>query len=114
MNEVFITGANRGIGLGLTRSFLKDGFNVIATTRSVDPSKAQDLLDLKAQHDAQLRIEVRELSYSIFSFLFIVFPLFPPSFPRVLLLVFSCDDETFDSTFIYPLLLTFLRREDIH
>ncbi len=55
---VFITGANRGIGLGLTRSFLKDGFNVIATTRSVDPSKAQDLLDLKAQHDAQLRIEV--------------------------------------------------------
>jgi NAD(P)-dependent dehydrogenase (short-subunit alcohol dehydrogenase family) len=31
---------------------------VIATTRSVDPSKAQDLLDLKAQHDAQLRIEL--------------------------------------------------------
>ncbi len=69
MNAVFITGANRGIGLGLTRSFLKDGFNVIATTRSVDPSKAQDLLDLKAQHDAQLRIEVRELSYGIDFFL---------------------------------------------
>jgi NAD(P)-dependent dehydrogenase (short-subunit alcohol dehydrogenase family) len=74
-NAVFITGANRGIGLGLTRSFLKDEFNVIATTRSVDPSKAQDLLDLKAQHDAQLRIEVRELSYDIFFFLIYVLSL---------------------------------------
>ncbi|MES2767247.1 MAG: SDR family oxidoreductase [Bacteroidota bacterium] len=33
MNTILITGANRGIGLGLTEAFLKDGWKVIASYR---------------------------------------------------------------------------------
>lgn len=38
---VLITGASRGIGLGLVKTFLKKGFNVIATCRN--PSAASEL-----------------------------------------------------------------------
>ena len=38
---VFITGANRGIGLALARNFTDAGFNVIGTARK--PEKATDL-----------------------------------------------------------------------
>ncbi|MBE9398372.1 SDR family oxidoreductase [Pontibacterium sp. N1Y112] len=34
MPTILITGANRGIGLALTKSYLKDGWRVLATTRS--------------------------------------------------------------------------------
>ena len=34
MPTILITGANRGIGLALTESYLKDGWRVLATTRS--------------------------------------------------------------------------------
>ena len=38
---VLITGASRGIGLGLVKTFIKNGFNVIATCRN--PSAATEL-----------------------------------------------------------------------
>ena len=38
---VLITGASRGIGLGLVKTFIKNGFNVIATCRN--PSAASEL-----------------------------------------------------------------------
>ncbi|MBT8046790.1 MAG: SDR family NAD(P)-dependent oxidoreductase [Gammaproteobacteria bacterium] len=34
---VVITGANRGLGLGLTRAYLEDGWRVIALNRSSSP-----------------------------------------------------------------------------
>ena len=34
MSNVLITGSNRGLGLGLARSYLEDGWNVIAVNRS--------------------------------------------------------------------------------
>jgi len=44
MPTVFITGANRGLGLEFTRQYLEDGWQVIATCRNV--SKAVDLKSL--------------------------------------------------------------------
>jgi len=45
MPTVLITGANRGIGLELTRQYLADGWFVIGTCR--DPESAKELLSLK-------------------------------------------------------------------
>jgi len=45
MTTVLITGANRGIGLGLARHYLSAGANVVATCRT--PSKASELKNLK-------------------------------------------------------------------
>ncbi len=44
MLTVLITGANRGIGLGFTRAYLKKGWEVIATCRN--PEKANELKGL--------------------------------------------------------------------
>ena len=60
METVLITGANRGIGLELTRQYLTRGAQVIATCR--DPGTAHDLQSLRARND-QLTItplDVRE------------------------------------------------------
>ena len=46
---VFITGSNRGIGLGLVKEYAKHGWRVIATCRS--PERASDLQDLAKQND---------------------------------------------------------------
>jgi NAD(P)-dependent dehydrogenase (short-subunit alcohol dehydrogenase family) len=51
---VFITGANRGLGLEFTRQYAAMGWTVIATTRN--PDGADDLQALAAQHPG-LRIE---------------------------------------------------------
>lgn len=50
-NHCFITGANRGIGLGLCRDFLASGFHVIAGSR--DP-EATTLKELGRQYPGQL------------------------------------------------------------
>lgn len=39
MKTVIITGANRGIGLGLTQRFLRSNYHVIATCRNPDEAK---------------------------------------------------------------------------
>jgi NAD(P)-dependent dehydrogenase (short-subunit alcohol dehydrogenase family) len=44
MKTVLITGANRGIGLGFVREYLKRDYNVIATCRN--PESAFALIDL--------------------------------------------------------------------
>lgn len=54
MPVTLITGANRGIGLELTRQYLADGWDVIATCR--DPRSAAELSQL-AGHSRQLQIE---------------------------------------------------------
>ena len=48
MNTVFITGANRGIGLALSKVFLKDNWQVIATCRDI--KCADELNQLKADY----------------------------------------------------------------
>ena len=45
MKKVVIKGANRGIGLGLTKVFLSENYQVIASTRK--PKESSHLLDLK-------------------------------------------------------------------
>lgn len=66
METVVITGANRGIGLELTKQFLAEGKRVIATSRFPQNSKALNLL-----HDlGDLSVHSLELtdSQSIFNF----------------------------------------------
>ena len=45
IKKIVITGANRGIGLGLTKAFLTKNHKVIATTRNLN--KSSDLLRLR-------------------------------------------------------------------
>ncbi len=49
-----IQGANRGLGLGLTRAWLDAGWDVVATCRR--PDDASELVDLRRRHDERLRI----------------------------------------------------------
>lgn len=48
MSNILITGANRGLGLELTRQFAADGWEVLACTRN--PSAATDLLTLQQEY----------------------------------------------------------------
>jgi len=52
---VLITGANRGIGLGLVSGYLRKGCRVIASCRH--PESAQNLKELAYQYPAALNIE---------------------------------------------------------
>ncbi len=54
MPTLFLTGANRGIGLELTRAYLEDGWRVLATCR--EPGKAQDLNKLVREFPDQARV----------------------------------------------------------
>lgn len=54
MTTWLITGANRGIGLGLTRLLLKRGDKVIAACR--EPARADELAALKTAHGEALAI----------------------------------------------------------
>ncbi|KAI1702696.1 short chain dehydrogenase domain-containing protein [Ditylenchus destructor] len=56
--NVFITGANRGIGLGLVKEFAKqsDVQNIFAGCR--DPSKAKELSDLQKVHPSIKIIQI--------------------------------------------------------
>lgn len=58
MPTVMITGANRGIGLGLTKAYLAKGYEVIATARN--PENANDLNALEGP------LEVHALEVSDF------------------------------------------------
>ncbi|PQK82464.1 SDR family NAD(P)-dependent oxidoreductase, partial [Pantoea ananatis] len=51
MSVIFITGANRGIGLSLTQQYLKGNHKVYATYR--DANSAKELLSL-ADHNSNL------------------------------------------------------------
>lgn len=48
MPTIMITGANRGLGLGLARAYLEDGFQVITTSRRSSP-------ELEALENGRLR-----------------------------------------------------------
>ncbi|MCK1668940.1 SDR family oxidoreductase [Bradyrhizobium sp. 153] len=54
MAAVLVTGANRGVGLALTRQYVGDGAEVIACCR--DPARAEALRDLAASSAGQVRI----------------------------------------------------------
>lgn len=60
MRRVLITGANRGIGLGLVRQCLKRGYRVFAGCRS--PEDAADLHDLSGQSSGLLNIVPLDVS----------------------------------------------------
>ena len=51
---ILITGANRGIGLALTRVFLTQGHKIFAACR--EPQKAEELKALQKQHPAGLEL----------------------------------------------------------
>ncbi len=59
---VLITGANRGIGLGLVSEFLKQRYQVIATCRN--PNEADLLQNLKSQYTSQLQTEKLDVTDS--------------------------------------------------
>ncbi|MCK1349239.1 MULTISPECIES: SDR family oxidoreductase [unclassified Bradyrhizobium] len=54
MSTILITGANRGIGLALTRQYAAEGADVFACCR--DPAKANDLNELATSSSGRVRI----------------------------------------------------------
>src|SRR4051812_30632014 len=57
-----VVGANRGIGLGVTKQFLAHGWDVIATAR--DSSKAKALHDLESAYPGRLTIPKLDMNDS--------------------------------------------------
>ncbi|MBM3515220.1 MAG: SDR family NAD(P)-dependent oxidoreductase [Alphaproteobacteria bacterium] len=60
MPTALITGANRGIGFGLARAFLADGWEFIAAVR--DPANAGDVRALATGHPGKVSIEKCDLA----------------------------------------------------
>lgn len=56
--NIFITGANRGMGLGYVELFLKKGKSVVATTKN--PIEAHELISLQKKYSD--RLEILELN----------------------------------------------------
>ena len=54
MKNILITGANRGLGLGLVKKFLKNNEKVICTTRNI--SKSKELILCKEKYNDNLEI----------------------------------------------------------
>lgn len=52
---LLITGANRGLGLEITRQAINNNFRVIATCRN--PNKAEKLKELQQKHKDLIQIE---------------------------------------------------------
>lgn len=61
--SVFITGANRGMGLGYVIHYLKKSFSVIATAKN--PDRAGELLRLKKEYPDQLTVLGLDVSCEI-------------------------------------------------
>ena len=60
MQSVLLIGANRGLGLGLARDYLRRGWRVTATTR--DPGKAEALDALGRESGGTLRVEQADIT----------------------------------------------------
>lgn len=60
MPTLLLTGANRGIGLGLARSYAADGWRVIATCR--DPAAAHELGDLAAASQGRVTVHALDVT----------------------------------------------------
>lgn len=58
---LFLTGANRGIGLEFVRQYLQDGWRVVATCRT--PDRAHELHALQQQYPQQLRLEALDIGH---------------------------------------------------
>jgi NAD(P)-dependent dehydrogenase (short-subunit alcohol dehydrogenase family) len=58
-----VVGANRGIGLGVTKEFLAHGWDVIATARQ--PEKATALRDLEASHPGRVSIPKLDMNDAV-------------------------------------------------
>ena len=54
MKKILVTGANRGLGLGLVKKFLKNNEKVICTTRNI--SKSKELMLYKEKYNDNLEI----------------------------------------------------------
>lgn len=54
--KYFITGANRGLGLSLTKVSLLNGDTVFAGVRGTEDAKIKELLELKENHSGNLEI----------------------------------------------------------
>ncbi|WP_413701614.1 SDR family NAD(P)-dependent oxidoreductase [Psychromonas sp. KJ10-10] len=63
MSVIFITGANRGIGLSLTQLYLRAGHTVYATYRNEGSSRS--LLALKTKHSNLSCIELDVTDYAL-------------------------------------------------
>ncbi len=79
---VLIVGANRGIGLGVVQAFLAQGWNTVATVRSLDRADALRALS----RDAPGRVEIRQVDMSD-----------PADVDRF---AASCAGETFDAVLV--------------
>lgn len=60
MSTILITGANRGIGLALTRQYAAEGADVFACCRN--PAKADDLKELAASSSDRVRITALDVA----------------------------------------------------
>lgn len=60
MRTIFITGSNRGIGLGLAQSYLQAGNKVIAAARN--PEGARDLWELERDYGNRLQVVTCDVS----------------------------------------------------
>lgn len=54
--KFFITGANRGLGLALTKISLQNGGTVFAGVRGIEDAKIEELLELKENYNGNLEI----------------------------------------------------------
>jgi NAD(P)-dependent dehydrogenase (short-subunit alcohol dehydrogenase family) len=57
---ILLAGASRGLGLGLARAYLEQGWTVVATVR--DPSATNGIAVLRAAYGSRLRVEKLDIT----------------------------------------------------